>query len=82
MEDRINLTEVGSGFVDALIAKYKAEMAQAKSTLRLYTNNLTGIGEHSDLMTEQDKWLQVYTDAKGKLETIYELFNIETKING
>ena len=47
-------------------------MAEAEANLSLYfsNNNLAAIGEHSDLMDEHDKWIDKYTNAKDKLETL------------
>lgn len=75
-------SSVGWDFIDALVSKYKSEILIAKATLRLYTNDLSAIGEHSDLITEQDKWLGKYVDAKDKLEAIYDIYDRDEKING
>lgn len=66
--------EMGEMFVNALVKKYEAEMAEAEATLNVYMNKLVGIGEHSELMEEHDKWVEKYTNAKDKLETVKELF--------
>lgn len=60
----------------ALKLRYQAQMAEAHANLDLYLSNvnLAAIGEHSDLLSEQDKWVSVYTDAKGKLETLTNLY--------
>lgn len=57
-------------------------MAEAEANLDLYLSNtnLAAIGEHSDLMEEQDKWLEKYTNAKDKLESLNKLYN-DTTIN-
>ena len=62
-------------YVSALQKKYEAEMAEAEANIALYLsgNNLAAIGEHSDLMEEQDKWIEKYTNAKDKLETLRSL---------
>lgn len=59
-------------YVSALQKRYEAEMAEAEANIALYLsgNNLAAIGEHSDLMEEQDKWIEKYTNAKDKLETL------------
>jgi len=79
------MERIGQMYVDALSKKYEAEMQEAKATLALYFNNLVAIGEHSDLMEEHDKWVDKYTNAKDKLEslqTIINELNVETPING
>lgn len=62
-------------YIYALRLKYQAKMAEAEANLDLYlsADNLAAIGEHSDLVEEQDKWLSVYVDAKDKLAAIEEL---------
>ena len=62
-------------YVSALQKRYEAEMAEAEANIALYLsgNNLAAIGEHSDLMEEQDKWIEKYTNAKDKLETLRSL---------
>jgi hypothetical protein len=77
---------IGNRYINALQKRYEAEMAEAEANLGLYlsSNNLSAIGEHSDLMEEQDKWIEKYTNAKDKLETLKSLnFNDDSmqKIN-
>jgi hypothetical protein len=59
---------------DALEAKYKAQMLEAKATLSIYFNNPVGIGEHPQHLEEMDKFLTQYTDAKDKLENLNEIY--------
>lgn len=74
---------LGNRYVNALSKRYEAEMAEAEANLALYfsNNNLAAIGEHSDLMEEQDKWIEKYTNAKDKLETLKSLDFNDTDIN-
>lgn len=74
-------TNLGKNYINALRKRYEADMEEAKANLALYTTNLTGIGEHSDLLEEHDKWIDKYTNAKDKLESLSELFN-DNSING
>ena len=62
-------------YIKALRLRYEAEMAEAEANLELYlsSESLSAIGEHSDLMEEQDKWIEKYTNAKDKLETLKSL---------
>ena len=66
-------------YIKALKLRYEAEMAEAEANLDLYlsSENLAAIGEHSDLMEEQDKWISKYTDAKDKLESLNSLITIK-----
>ena len=81
---KITKENLGLNYVSALRKKYEAEMEEAKANLSLYfsDNNLAAIGEHSDLLEEHDKWVDKYTNAKDKLETLSELYDITTNING
>ena len=58
-------------------------MVEAEANLALYlsNNNLAAIGEHSDLMEEQDKWIEKYTNAKDKLETLQSLDLNDSNLN-
>lgn len=75
---------IGQNYVMALRKKYEFQMEEANANLSLYLSgtNLSAIGEHSDLLTEQDKWIEQYANAKDKLETLMELYTATTNING
>lgn len=75
-------TKLGQNYITALRKKYEAEMAEAEANLALYVNQLVAIGEHSDLMDEHDKWIEKYTNAKDKLESLNQLFDSEQMIKG
>jgi hypothetical protein len=62
-------------YIKALRLRYQSDMAEAEAALELYlsNDNLAAIGEHSDLLEEQDKWIGKYTDAKDKLESLETL---------
>lgn len=71
----MNISEnhnLSQNYISALRKKYEYEMEEAKANLSLYLSNqnLSAIGEHSDLLVEQDKWISKYTEAKDKLETL------------
>jgi hypothetical protein len=74
----------GQNYVSALKKKYEFQMEEAKANLALYFSNtsLAAIGEHSDLLTEHDKWIEQYANAKDKLETLMSLYDPNTNING
>ncbi len=71
-------------YFNALKKRYEAQMEEAKANLALYfsNTNLAAIGEHSDLLTEHDRWVDQYTNAKDKLETLTELFQEISPIYG
>jgi hypothetical protein len=67
----------GQNYVTALKKKYEYQMEEAKANLALYfsNTNLSAIGEHSDLLAEHDRWLESYTNAKDKLESLMEIYS-------
>ena len=70
-------------YYNALKLRYEAQMAEAEANLDLYFSNanLAAIGEHSDLLAEQDRWIEAYANAKDKLESLkslYEKHNVES----
>lgn len=70
-------------YYNALKLRYESQMAEAEGNLDLYfsSTNLAAIGEHSDLLAEHDRWIEVYANAKDKLESLkslYEQYNVES----
>ena len=67
---------INKNYYNALRLRYESQMAEAKANLDLYFSptNLAAIGEHSDLLTEQDRWVEYYASAKDKLECLKELY--------
>ena len=59
--------------LDALKARYEAEIAEADATINIYLNNSVGIGEHPQHIEEVDKQLQKISDAQEKLDAL-EMF--------
>ena len=57
-------------FYNALVKKYEAEIEECLATLKLYMNKSVGIGEHSDLLTELDKYVSKLAAAEDNLETL------------
>lgn len=72
MENRI-----GIQYFYALRKRYEAQIEEAKANLGLYlsSTNLASIGEHSDLLAEHDKWIEVLANATDKLQTLDTLFD-------
>ncbi len=69
---------IANKYVKALVKRYEAQMAEAEANLSLYlSNNLAAIGEHSDIMEEQDKWLESYSSAKDKLDSLKDILSKE-----
>jgi hypothetical protein len=74
----------GQNYVSALKKKYEFQMEEAMANLALYfsNQNLAAIGEHSDLLSEHDRWVEQYANAKDKLESLMGLYGVTEKING
>ena len=64
-----------SKLLQASIDRYKAEISEALATLDVYFNNPVAIGEHPDLLTEIDKYIEKLESATGKLETLNTYFD-------
>ena len=58
--------------LDALVAKYEADIAHADATLKIYLENSVGIGEHPQHIEECDKLVEKIASAKEKLEVLKE----------
>ena len=58
--------------IDALKAKYQADMAEANANIQVYLNNPAGIGEHPDIIAAIDTQVELYAAAKEKLEVLDE----------
>ena len=59
--------------LEALEAKYNAQIAEADATIKIYLENSVGIGEHPQHIEEIDKQLQKIADAQEKLRVIEDL---------
>ena len=56
--------------LEALRARYEAEIAEADATITIYLNNSVGIGEHPQHIDEIDKQMQKLVDAQEKLKEL------------
>ena len=56
--------------LDALEAKYQADIAHADASLKIYLENSVGIGEHPQHIEECDKLVEKIANAKEKLEAL------------
>ena len=53
--------------LDALAARYEAQIAEADATVKIYLENSVGIGEHPQHIEEVDKQLEKIAAAQEKL---------------
>tara|TARA_A100001011_G_C14215595_1_gene801883 strand:+ start:172 stop:387 length:216 start_codon:yes stop_codon:yes gene_type:complete len=56
--------------LDALEAKYQADIAHADATLKIYLENSVGIGEHPQHIEECDKLVQKIANAQENLDVL------------
>jgi hypothetical protein len=57
-------------FVKALADHYNSKISEALATLNIYLNSSVGIGEHSDILEELKKYVDILDDADSKLATL------------
>ena len=57
-------------FIEALTAKYEADIKVAKATINVYMDKSVGIGEHPQFIHEIDKQLELIASAEEKLKTL------------
>lgn len=77
-------TNISSNYILALQKRYEAQIEEAKANLSLYfsVHHLSAIGEHSDLLAEHDKWIEILATATDKLQTLNSIIDRNTmKIN-
>ena len=58
--------------LNALRAKYEAEIAEADATINIYLENSVGIGEHPQHIDEVNKLIDKIAQAKEKIEVLDE----------
>ena len=58
--------------LNALRAKYEAEIAEADATANIYLDNSVGIGEHPQHIEEVNKLIDKIAQAKEKLDVLEE----------
>ena len=65
--------------LEALRARYEAEIAEADATANIYLENSVGIGEHPQHIDEVNKQIEKIAAAREKLEVL-ELFEPEKAV--
>ena len=69
------MAKVNNGLLQAVKAKYEAEILECIATLEIYFTNAVAIGEHPDLLAEVDKYVGKLESASGKLGALGEHFS-------
>ena len=62
--------------LDALEARYEAQISEADATVKIFLENSVGIGEHPQHIDELDKQFEKIASAEEKLKAL-EDFRIE-----
>ena len=61
---------VKRAILDALAARYEAQIAEADATVKIFLENSVGIGEHPQHIDEVDKQFEKIAAAQEKLEVL------------
>ena len=61
-----------TAILNALRARYEAEIAEADATVNIYLSNSVGIGEHPQHIDEVNKLVDKIAQAKEKIEVLDE----------
>ena len=61
--------------LQALRAQYLANIGVAKANLDVLLHSAVGIGEHSDITAEMDKWIGSIANNQDKIDAIDELYD-------
>mgnify|MGYP003119041843 CR=1 FL=1 len=59
-----------TAILEALEARFQAQVSEAEATIKIYLENPVGIGEHPQHVDEIDKQLQKISEAEEKLQAI------------
>ena len=59
--------------LEALEARYNAQIAEADATIKIYLENSVGIGEHPQHLDEVDKLITKIAEANEKLNELQAL---------
>ena len=57
-------------YANASVAHFRAMKLEAEAVLDTYFNSAVGIGEHSDIPEEVNKWVEKLSTAEDALETL------------
>ena len=59
--------------LNALRLKYQGQVAEANANIFIYLHNPAGIGEHSDIVAEVDKQIELAATAQEKLDYLEKI---------
>ena len=58
----------------ASIDKYESQKSEALAHLDILFNNSVGIGEHTDILSEVNKWIESLSQAEENIKTLNKHF--------
>ena len=58
----------------ASIDKYESQKSEALADLHILLNKSVGIGEHTDILSEVNKWVESLSQAEENLNTLNKHF--------
>jgi len=67
--------------INALIAKYNADILIARTNLQNYLTHSVGVGGHPDIIKECDKLFSKISAAEGKVESIKNYVDSMKQLN-
>ena len=59
---------------------YKSQKAEALAHLDILFNKSVGIGEHTDILSEIDKWVKSLAEADENIQTLRKHFDLLGKV--
>ena len=70
---------MNSKLLKAAYFSYNAQKAEAIAHLEILFKNSVGIGEHTDILGEIDKWVKSLAEADENIETLRKHFDLTGK---
>ena len=64
-----------SKLLKAAYFSYNAQKVEALAHLEILFKNSVGIGEHTDILSEIDKWVKSLSEADENIETLNKYFD-------
>jgi len=62
-------------YLEALVIRYEADMANARANLQTYFRNGVGVAEHPDIMESLDELMEQLATAQEKLNAAKDLMH-------
>tara|TARA_B100000131_G_scaffold262964_1_gene259577 strand:- start:279 stop:503 length:225 start_codon:yes stop_codon:yes gene_type:complete len=65
-----------NSLLKATIDKYESQKSEALAHLEILFNNSVGIGEHTDILAEVDKWINQLSQADENLKIVKQYVGV------